>query len=182
MHLWGSQVHTERKNLEYLSLVEQGQEFSDTQQYEESYDAFVEAVSQEPKRPEAYAGLAALLYRQGRFQECIDLLDGVSFPDEFDEEGAAACATVNYVLASSYFQLENYDGALTGYQNAVALSPDTSDYMRDLAICYAKLGMLEKAQKIVAELQEQYPNQPDVLMASGEISLAQGKKEEALSL
>lgn len=170
------------KHLEYLSLVEQGQEFSDTQQYEESYDAFVEAVSQEPKRPEAYAGLAALLYRQGRFQECIDLLDGVSFPDEFDEEGAAACATVNYVLASSYFQLENYDGALTGYQNAVALSPDTSDYMRDLAICYAKLGMLEKAQKIVAELQEQYPNQPDVLMASGEISLAQGKKEEALSL
>lgn len=178
----GVRLIQDEKNSAYLSLVEEGQELSDTQRYEESYNTFVNAVSQEPERPEAYAGLAALLYRQGRFQECIDLLDGVSFPHDFGEEGIVACATVNYVLASSYFQLEEYDSALTGYQNAVALSPDTADYMRDLAICYAKLGMLEKSQKMVEELQEKHPNQPDILMASGEISLAQGKKEEALSL
>lgn len=162
---------------QYLQLVAQGQSLLEERQYEEGYGVLLQAVLQQPDRCEAYAALAQLLYQRGEYEECVDLLQDAPLEQGTD---AALYGNLRYIQASCYFQLGRYEEALAGYQEAAALSPETADYVRDLAVCYAKLGQFDLAQETMEALQKLGSAGADALLIAGEIAAASGDDEAAL--
>lgn len=167
----------------YMQLVEEGERLGEALNYEESYLVLSEAIMQEPERLEAYSALAALLYRQGQYQECIDLMqEAENIEIGNDERAEQLFANISYITASSHFYLGEYAEALRNYQTAAALCPDVTDYVRDLAVCYAKTGDMQQAKQTLDTLNSMQPNQADVLLASAEIADLSGDTQGALSM
>lgn len=166
----------------YLSLVEQADRLQEEGKYDESTDLLLQAVAEEPKRIEAYLKLGQLLYREGEYQQVVDIMSDIEFQSgsslstaEFeDAEGQIA-----YILANCYYELEEYDQALKNYQLAVYFVPDQQEYQCELAICYAKTGNEQMAQDMLAQLRQ--ANCPEELlsMAQGEIDYAYGNYQTA---
>ena len=170
---------------EYNSLIAQAQQMDSEMDYAGEEELLFQAVRLERKRPEAYANLGALLYRQGEYQQAVELLDGLEFEETgtLDSEAAlSAQGQIQYVLASCYYQLEDYHHAKDCYQLAAYLCPNEAAYLRDLAVCCAKLGDSAQAQQAVEQMKQLSVQPGDVELASGEIAYAAGDYEQALDL
>ena len=165
----------------YLTVVEQARSLQQQGSYDESADLLLQAVAMEPRRIEAYLELGSLLYREGEYQQAVDLLDGIEFqPGSLSEHAfAEAEGQEAYLLANCYYELEDYDKALTNYQLAVYFIPDQPEYQCELAICYAKTNNQQMARDLLATLQQ--TDCPEELLArvQGEIDYANGDYETA---
>ena len=166
----------------YLSLVEQADRLQEQGDYDGSSELLLQAVAEQPRRIEAYLKLGQLLYRQGEYQQVVDIMSDIEFQAgsslstaEFeDAEGQIA-----YILANCYYELEDYDKALTNYQLAVYFVPDQQEYQCELAICYAKTGNEQMAQDMLTQLGQSGCPEELLSMVRGEIDYAYGNYETA---
>ncbi len=170
----------------YLQVITQADELIAQQQYEESLDVLGGAVAMDDHRIEAYIRMATVLYRLGRYNECIDLLSGLTFV--YDENVMTqeafdfAQAELNYVLGSCYFQEEEYVEAVQTLELAAWFAPQEPLYRRDLAIAQAMRGNLEEAEETYEALKAMgTASQEDLLLVEGELAYANGRYEEALT-
>ena len=185
--IWmGFDLRSQEQGGEYLQLVEQADALIQQQQYEESLDVLSEAIVLDDGRIEAYIRAGTVLYRLGRYSECIDLLSGLTFvyddsamsQQEFDY----AQAELDYVLGSCYFQEEDYIEAVQNLELATWFAPDEPAYCRDLAIAQAMRGNLDEARGTYETLKTMSGvRQEDLLLVDGELSYASGQYEAALS-
>lgn len=182
--LWGWMDLRQQTGRDYNSLIAQAQQLDGARDYEGAEELLFRAIQLERKRPEAYANLAALLYRQGEYRQAIDLLSGLEPEGGAPATGPALAAQgqIQYVLASCHYQLEDYRQALPYYQLAAALCPEEPAYCRDLAVCCARLGYDGQAQEAVARLAGLGAQPGDGELAAGEIAYAAGRYEQALEL
>ena len=170
---------------DYLALVDEADGLIARQQYEESLDVLSSAIAMDGESIEAYVRAAAVLYRLGRYGECIDLLSGLSFVYDGEamtqKEFDYAQAELGYLLGSCCFQEERYDEAVQNLELAVWFDPEEPLYYRDLAIAQAMKGNLEEAQRTY-ETMKAMPgaDAQDVLLVEGELCYAGGEYEEAL--
>lgn len=185
--LWmGLELRRESRGEDYLALVEEADQLIAQQQYDESLKVLQEAVVLDEARIEAYIRTSTVLYRLGRYQECVDLLSGLTFVYDSGVMTQAdfdyAQAELNYVLGSCRFQLEDYAGAEENFSLAAWFAPDEPRYLRDLAVCQAKEGSMEQAQATYQTLRGMENASPeDLLLVEGELSYAQGQYEAALT-
>lgn len=166
----------------YTALVTEAQGTADVMRQQE---LLLEAISMDPTRPEAYANLGLLLYQLGDYQQAVELLEQVdpnNTGDLSQSEASRVQGQIQYVLASCYYQLQSYDNALKGYQQAVYFCPEETAYQRDLAVCCARLGLADQAQQALNVLNGMTTRPGDVELVSGEIAYAQGRYDEALTL
>lgn len=182
--VWGWMTMRRQTGQEYNDLIAQAQRLDAQMDYAGEEELLFQAVRLEQTRPEAYANLAGLLYRQGEYQQAIDLLSDLELDGGTldDEQALAAQGQIQYVLANSHYQMENYRQALTCYQTAALFCPEEAAYCRDLAVCYAKLGYAEQAQAAVELLSELDCQPGDSELAAGEIAYAAGRFEDGVGL
>lgn len=183
--VWGWLLMRQGAGEQYNALIEEAQQLGDEMDYDGQQQRLLEAIALDRSRPEAYANLGALLYRQGDYQQAVSLLEDLD-PNETgglsQEEAAWAQGQIQYVLASCQYQMEEYDAALASYQLAAFFCPGEAAYQRDLAVCYARLGYDDKAQETVEALSLLTTQPGDTELVAGEIAYAAGRFEEALDL
>ena len=181
--LWGWMLLGEETGSAYNDLIRRAQELGDQMDYAGQEELLLQAVALDRQRPEAYVNLGGLLYRLGDYQQAIDLLSEMD-PDRTgalrDTEAAQAQGQLQYILASCYYQQEEYEEALEAYRLAAYFCPEEASYQRDLAVCCARLGYMEDAKEIIAELEGMQTLPGDVELVSGEIAYAAGEYENAL--
>lgn len=178
----GWRAMRQEHSVAYLDTVEQARRLEEQGQYDQSTELLLDAVAMEPQRIDAYLTLGTLLYREGEYQQAVDLMDGVEFQasDALDTKSfEEAEGQVAYILANCYYELEDYAKALTNYQLAVYFLPDQQQYQSELAICYAKTGNREMAEDLLRQLQTEGCAPELLAMVQGEIDFAYGDYETA---
>ena len=181
--LWGWMQMGQETGEAYNDLIRQAQALGEQMDYDGQQELLLEAIQLDRDRPEAYANLGGLLYELGDYGQAVDLLSQLE-PDRTGAlsqgEAAVAQGQIQYILASCYYQQENYGEAMQCYELASYFCPEEAAYQRDLAVCYARLGYQEQAQQAVDVLRA-LPVQPgDVELVSGEIAYAGGDFQQAL--
>ena len=169
----------------YNELIQRAQQSAEMMDLTAQQELLLEAIVLDRERPEAYAYLGALLYRQGDYQQAVELLSQVDSDDTgalSQEEAVRAHGQVQYMLASCRYQLQDYGQALTAYQLAAYFCPDEAAYQRDLAVCYARLGHADQAKQTLTALDRLQTQVGDTELVSGEIAYAEGSYAEALEL
>ncbi len=182
--VWGLLTMRQSNGQAYNALISQAQQYEEQLDFPNAEELLFEAIQLDGQRPEAFANLAGILYRQGEYQQAIELLvdlktDGGALDDE---QALAAQGQGQYVLANCYYQLEEYHQALPCYQTAAALCPAEPAYCRELAVCYARLGYQEQAEATLAALAKLDAKPGDAELAAGEIAAFAGSYEEGLNL
>lgn len=169
----------------YRQIVAEADSLIEQQQYEQGLNTLSRAIALDDDRIDAYMRIATILYRLGRYSECIDLLSDLSFVyDEStmtQQEFDYAQAEMNYVLGSCYFQEEKYTEAVQSLELAVWFDGQEPLYCRDLAIAQALRGSFDLARQSYETLQRMSgASQEDLLLVEGELAFAESKYEDAL--
>lgn len=170
--------HTEA----YLSIVSEAGVLREAGRYDEAESLLREALLKDSARIEAYLELGTLLFNEGRCSEAIALLEEITFKSSDGDDEAAFMknsAEMNFIIASCYYQTEDYFSALEHYQLAAVYRPDQSNYLRDLAICYAKTGDMQMAKSTLEMLENTDCMPIELALVEGEICYANGEYETA---
>lgn len=178
--VWGVMLTRSEGSEAYNDLVAEAAAEKDPARQEQ---LLMEAIGVDRDRPEAYAHLGALLYRQGDYRQAVELLEDVNADGGglTLESAREAMGQVQYVLASSHYQMENYEQALEAYGLAAELCDDNAAYQRDLAVCYARNGYADKAQNALTKLKRMKTEPGDAELAAGEILYSTGDFSGALA-
>ena len=182
----------------YNEKVTTAQQLTDERRDGEAERVLSDAVKLNPKRPEAYANLGKLLCEQGRFLEAetwMLQLDTEGAKGLGSEEAARAYAQVQYLLGVCWYQKgETADAAKTGrsgewfsealsaYEYAYEHYPESAVYCRDLALCRARTGNAEGAEKALSALRVLDTSPGDRELVEGEIACYRGNWLEGLEL
>lgn len=181
---WGWITMRQTDGQAYNALISQAQQYEEQLDFPSAEEILFQAIQMDGQRPEAFANLAGILYRQGEYQQAIDLLtdrktDGGVLDDA---QALAAQGQSQYVLANCYYQLEDYHKALPCYQTAAALCPEEPAYCRELAVCCARLGYQDQAEEALSALAQLKVRPGDTELAAGEIAAFAGSYEEGFHL
>ena len=106
---------------------------------------------------EAYVEQAVLLYRQGKYQECIDAVETTQ-SRELKYYSRQSVANLYNVAAEAYYELESYESAATMYQKAIGYSPDILSYYQGEATALIQLGDYSGADEVLAEMAKAVPD------------------------
>lgn len=166
-------VVTLRKEKEekYVTYMEEARD-SMEKSPQKAMEFLKEASRLYPNRPEAYGKYAYALYETGQYDKCIKfaLSNRETFPDNAD---------LLLALASSCFELENYEEAADYFYQAAKRTDMEVDNLRDYAVCLGRLGQISQAEKILNEITKQDDAEDITYYVSGEIYYVQGKYLEA---
>ena len=98
---------------------ELGNKYLKTEAYEEAAQAFQKAIELDKTSPDSYNDLAALYFRQGRFEDAIHLYEnGLEFLQDARDK-----ATFWNRLGDAYRRLDQVDQAGKAYRKAMELDP-----------------------------------------------------------
>lgn len=143
--------------------------------YTSDYDGAVAALDQAralfPDLPDADRQQTYALYLNGQWQECIDF--GTKALEKFGPDTQTRVS-----MAAAQFELGDYEQAAEGFAQGGELSVDD---MRDYAVCLGRLGQIDQAEEVLADLTGQGAH-PDVTQyVQGEVYFAQENYLEAES-
>ena len=143
--------------------------------YTSDYDGAVAALDQAralfPDLPDADRQQTYALYLNGQWQECIDF--GTKALEKFGPDTQTRVS-----MAAAQFELGDYEQAAEGFAQGSELSVDD---MRDYAVCLGRLGQIDQAEEVLADLTGQGAH-PDVTQyVQGEVYFAQENYLEAES-
>lgn len=167
----------ENRNEEYKNAVDNGYKYLQSYELEESKSCFEYAIERKKNDPAPYLGIAQILLRQGKYEECVSYLDNVAEQMPECEEDAR----YNYLRGSVIYEDENYELAKSYLKKACELDSSDNTYRRDLAVCYAKLGDLEKAKNILDKIQANGVDEDILNYVRGQVALAEGSTDEAIA-
>lgn len=158
------------KEQRYNSIIEEGYSFLNLYQFEQAQRHFEAALKVDNKEISPYMGLAQILLKQGRYDECTAYLNDVSNKISDCNEDAQ----FNYLKGSVLYENQEYDSALPLLEKAYRLDNTKNDYQRDLAVCHAKLGNLSEARKILDSIQSDGVTDDILNYVKGQVILAEG--------
>lgn len=162
----------------YDSKIQEGQNLIFNGDYEMAVSSFKEAIKIMPKKSEGYINIAKMYFQIGEYDECINYLEGEALLKESSLYKEADCL---YILGSSYYKKEEYSSAITRFEKAVILNPTSVNYLRDLAVSYAKNGNIEKAKETLEKLSNEKAQEDVTNYVKGEILLKENNIEEAIN-
>lgn len=114
--------------------------------YTSDYDGAVAALDQAralfPDLPDADRQQTYALYLNGQWQECIDF--GTKALEKFGPDTQTRVS-----MAAAQFELGDYEQAAEGFAQGGELSVDD---MRDYAVCLGRLGQIDQAEEVLADL------------------------------
>ena len=157
----------------YLAdAVENGEE---EQRIEEMYDA---ARQMKPERLEAYFKKALYYYEAREYETDIEYIENTILPsaDFFEQE---MMDDVYFILGNCYFELEEYENAVTYYRTAISRNDGKPEYYRDYVISLVRQGEINAAEESLAEAETKGISSIDLLLMNGELKRARGEYARA---
>lgn len=141
----------------YDALVRKGRTATDEMRFDEAEQDLQQAIAIYDDQLEAYVEQAVLLYRQGKYQECIDAVETTQ-SRELKYYSRQSVANLYNVAAEAYYELENYESAAMMYQKAIGYSPDILSYYQGEATALIQLGDYSGADEVLAEMAKAVPD------------------------
>ena len=141
----------------YDALVRKGRTAADEMRFDEAEQDLQQAIAIYDDQLEAYVEQAVLLYRQGKYQECIDAVETTQ-SRELKYYSRQSVANLYNVAAEAYYELESYESAATMYQKAIGYSPDILSYYQGEATALIQLGDYSGADEVLAEMVKAVPD------------------------
>ena len=141
----------------YNALVRKGRTAADEMRFDEAEQDLQQAIAIYDDQLEAYVEQAVLLYRQGKYQECIDAVETTQ-SRELKYYSRQSVANLYNVAAEAYYELESYESAATMYQKAIGYSPDILSYYQGEATALIQLGDYSGADEVLAEMAKAVPD------------------------
>lgn len=141
----------------YDALVRKGRTAADEMRFDEAEQDLQQAIAIYDDQLEAYVEQAVLLYRQGKYQECIDAVETTQ-SRELKYYSKQSVANLYNVAAEAYYELESYESAATMYQKAIGYSPDILSYYQGEATALIQLGDYSGADEVLAEMAKAVPD------------------------
>ena len=141
----------------YDALVRKGRTAADEMRFDEAEQDLQQAIAIYDDQLEAYVEQAVLLYRQGKYQECIDAVETTQ-SRELKYYSRQSVANLYNVAAEAYYELESYESAATMYQKAIGYSPDILSYYQGEAPALIQLGDYSGADEVLAEMAKAVPD------------------------
>lgn len=91
-------------------------------------------------------------------------------------------ADVYYLMANSFFELNDYTDAKTHIEKAIELNDKNPLYFRDYGMILAKTGDLSKAEQVLEQAKALGLGGDSIYILQAEIKESEGKHEEALGM
>lgn len=161
----------------YEETIEIGIKYENNKQYEQAFLKFNDAISRIPTRVDGYKQIAKTYLLKGDNDNCIDYLQDSVLNNI---EAALNDSDIYYILGTAYFNKNDYNKAALRFERAVNLNGNEVMYIRDLAVSYARMGQLDKAQIKLEEIKSKNMSEEVTWYVSGEILAAQKKPNEAI--
>ena len=92
---------------------------------------------------EAYVEQAVLLYRQGKYQECIDAVETTQ-SRALKYYSKQSVANLYNIAAEADYALEDYEAAIKMYQKALEYAPEVPSYYQGAATAMIQLGTFRR--------------------------------------
>lgn len=133
---------------------------------------FAEARSLRPERVESYRQEALYLYESGEYEECMAFTEEQlkAFPQDSD---------LLLVRGSASYELGDYETAVDCFYQGSQGSDMSVENLRDYAVCLGRLGRIDEAEAVLAQLEGKGANPAMTDFVSGEVLYVQGRYEEA---
>ena len=164
----GRMVMAEEKEAQYSSLLAQASGL-----YTSNYDGMAalldEARALFPDRADADRQQTYALFLNGNWQECVDF--GTAALKKY-----GADAQIRVSMAAAQFELGDYEAAADGYAQGDDLSEDN---LRNYAVCLGRLGYIDRAEQVLAELTSKGASADVTLYVQGEVYYARENYPEA---
>lgn len=141
----------------YDALVRKGRTAADEMRFDEAEQDLQQAIAIYDDQLEAYVEQAVLLYRQGKYQECIDAVETTQ-SRELKYYSRQSVANLYNVAAEAYYELESYESAAMMYQKAIGYSPDILSYYQGEVTALIQLGDYSGADEVLAEMVKAVPD------------------------
>jgi tetratricopeptide (TPR) repeat protein len=166
----------ETKNANYVHLYGvRGQIYCQTQQWDESFQAFQKAIELSPLNPVRYQSAAEILFKVNRYQDAQTLLQKAIKHDlEFP--------SLHHFLSQACFALKDFPGALKSIRHALSKSADNVTYLNQLGICLKETGELEEANKTYNRIIKIDPENMAALYNKAVLMKSRGDNQEAMRL
>jgi len=123
-----------------------------------------------------------LLYRQGRYQECIDAVETTQ-SRALKYYSEQSVANLYNVAAESYYVLGDYEKAVSMYRKALDYAPKVSRYYQGIATAQIQLGDFSSAQATLEQMMQAIPQAEqsgDYQIVQAELLRKQGDLSGAL--
>lgn len=139
-----------------------------------------DAIDFMPNFPDAYLALGNLLYKQGKYDDAINMVSSIpdaALKSEYVNESVEGQQA--YIIANSYLKLEEYDKAEKYFDTAVSAMSKDTEVLRNAAINAIHLDETDKADKYAKVLESLDSTGVDTKIISGELSFKNGDYESA---
>jgi len=161
----------------YEKLVAEGYEALRINQFAAAETAFSHAQEVKKENIDAYLGTAQVYFEQRNHEKCLAYLEQIAAElTDISQDGR-----YNYLTGTVYYEQQDYRKALAYFQNAVNASPLEQNYIRDMAVCYAKLGDLNQAKELLDEIRTIDKTDDVSAFVKAQVLLAEGSRDEAIS-
>ena len=166
----------------YDALVRKGRTAGEEMHFDEAEQDLKKAIAIYDDQLEAYVEQAVLLYRQGRYQECIDAVETTQ-SRALKYYSKQSVANLYNIAAESYYALGDYEKAASMYRKALDYAPQVSAYYQGIATAQIQLGDFSSAQATLEQMKQAIPQAEqsgDYQIVQAELLRKQGDLSGAL--
>lgn len=160
----------------YNSKIEEGQSFVMSGNYDMALSKFKEAIKIIAKDAEVHKNIGRMYFQIGEYDKCISYFEELFLEDT----GLYENSDCIYILGSAYFKKEDYLSAIKRFEKAVSINPTSVNYLRDLAVSYAKNEQIDKAKETLERLINEKAQEDVTRYVKGEILLKENNIQEAI--
>ncbi len=169
------------------ALVELGKAQEGSRQYPEAVESFRTVLKRQPDNREANYYLASSLRHLGRREEAIERLHHLLSLSESVSASNSPGATnprtsFRQFLGVLYQETRQHDKAIELFQDLCRDLPDDVDAKLGLVYALKEGGRLSEARKLSAELLEQAPEDPNLVITHARILSSDGELDAAARL
>ena len=143
---------------------------------ENVYNAVLAPAETAPVKPawEDANVRANSLYREGRFEEALDIYRGILAQD-------AGLAPIHFNAGNCLYQLGRYEDSVASFREAVRLKPDFFEAYTNLANAYGKVKKFDEGLSVFEDALKAYPENPAILSSAGLLHLNAGHSDRAIA-
>jgi tetratricopeptide (TPR) repeat protein len=156
----------------YKSWYGQALACTGMERYDEAARLCRQALQAKPLFIDAAYLLGECLYKQQRFEDCLQ-------PWQMVAEKQPSHPLISASLGSALFELQRWEEAAS-YLKRAAVSGNSFESLQRLGICQEKLGRFSEAQQTFEEARRLAPSGAEICVNLGRVLAAQGRDAEAI--
>lgn len=179
----GFRQNEKEQEQNYQAVLLEGEKTAKKGDYEKAIDTMLSLEDTYTDRVEAYERELYYYYQMGSYQECVDrgndiiALQLIEIKEETQKE---TLGDLFYLIANSYYELEDYSGAERAIEDALEYNKNNSLYFRDYCIILARQGKLYQAEEALTEAVELGLEDDSIHYAEGELCVVRKQIDEAI--